>query len=272
MEKEIFELVQHITDVVEKNGKKSYRYYSEYKCKTCNNIIKISKSEKRRLETCAKCESEKLKIEFIGFKNEMYEVLKFSKKVGKKVYYIVKCNKCGGEIEMRKDAIVDNKKVSCTKCKGNGRKPKTDSVINVYRGVYIQGATSRSLSWELTDDQFANLIKGNCHYCGESPKPIQYLRRYNKTSQQVSVNGVDRKDSLIGYTIENCVPCCSMCNRMKMAFSYNDFLNQISKINKIHERSTTIETASNEEKGVEYTQVGGKGENLNGYTEGCDIV
>lgn len=267
-----FELVKHITDVVEKNGKKSYRYYSEIKCRDCGHTIKIAKGDMRRYFSCDKCNLEALKLEFVGYKNDMYEVLSFSRKSKRHVFYNVKCNKCGKITEMRKDSIKDNKKVSCIGCKGNGRKPKVKSVYNIYKYVYETGATQRSLSWELTDQQFIDLVSQDCYYCGDAPVSIQSLKRYNKTKENVFVNGIDRLNSSEGYNLNNCVPCCSMCNRMKMAFSEKDFLNQISKIHKKHMCSTTIETTVNTEKGVEYTQVGGNGESPNEKDVGCDIV
>ena len=46
-----------------------------------------------------------------------------------------------------------------------------------------------------------------------------------------------RKNSNIGYTIENCVPCCEMCNRMKLNYDINTFYKHIYKI--YHHKSLT---------------------------------
>lgn len=43
-------------------------------------------------------------------------------------------------------------------------------------------------------------------------------------------NGIDRKDSSIGYLLENCVSCCSKCNQIKMDMSETDFLSHVTKI------------------------------------------
>ena len=45
-------------------------------------------------------------------------------------------------------------------------------------------------------------------------------------------NGVDRKDNNLGYTIDNCVPCCHRCNSMKSNLSYQNFIQHISNIYK----------------------------------------
>ena len=59
---------------------------------------------------------------------------------------------------MRKDAILNDSRVSCIKCKGNGVKPSIKAPINIYKYYYLHGAKSRNLEWSLSDEQFENLI------------------------------------------------------------------------------------------------------------------
>lgn len=54
--------------------------------------------------------------------------------------------------------------------------------------------------------------------------------RYSKNSSLQELNGVDRIDSNKGYTKDNCVPCCKICNQMKSNIDIGTFLTQISKI------------------------------------------
>jgi len=64
---------------------------------------------------------------------------------------------------------------------------------------------AKGKQWELTLEQFifATLDK-SCHYCAEAlPK---------------AGSGLDRKDNNIGYTVENVVPCCTRCNKMKNSY------------------------------------------------------
>ena len=72
-----------------------------------------------------------------------------------------------------------------------------------------------------------NIIYLPCHYCGTAGS-IKYL---DKVSGKIYYrNGIDRINSSNGYTLENVVPCCSYCNRMKMDLGYNEFLHLIEKI------------------------------------------
>ena len=58
----------------------------------------------------------------------------------------------------------------------------------------------------LTKEQFQELSSHECHYCGKD-----------------GPNGIDRVDNSIGYTFENCVPCCKHCNYVKGDLSLADF-------------------------------------------------
>lgn len=51
----------------------------------------------------------------------------------------------------------------------------------------------------------------SCHYCAEALPEAG--------------SGLDRKDNTIGYTIENVVPCCTRCNKMKNSYlTYNEMV------------------------------------------------
>lgn len=86
--------------------------------------------------------------------------------------------------------------------------------VRIYN-EYKQSAKKRSFSFELKYDEFLNLIEQSCCYCGEKPKKY---------------NGIDRVDSLQGYIINNCVPCCEYCNTMKLNYPVDFWLTHIEKI------------------------------------------
>jgi hypothetical protein len=103
---------------------------------------------------------------------------------------------------------------------------------------YQNSAKKRNLVFELTDGQFLELTKQDCWYCGTGPAQIRYAEN-SKKKQKVSdrycfYNGVDRLDNIIGYTINNSVPCCGKCNKMKMVLPVEDFLRQVKYIAHFH--------------------------------------
>lgn len=94
----------------------------------------------------------------------------------------------------------------------------------IYVSTVGRGAQKRNLTWELTDTQFNNLIHNECHYCGRSPSTTRKARRMNG---DLTYNGVDRIDNKSGYTLENVVTCCKICNRAKSDMSYTEFMEWI---------------------------------------------
>ena len=45
-------------------------------------------------------------------------------------------------------------------------------------------------------------------------------------------NGIDRVNSDLEYTKENCVPCCFDCNKLKSNRDLNEFKEKIEKVYK----------------------------------------
>jgi len=88
---------------------------------------------------------------------------------------------------------------------------------------YTANAKARELSWELTSVQFDDLMHGICFFCQRPPKTIRKARRKDDIS--FTYNGIDRLDNNLGYTINNVVSCCMICNRAKGNMSLEDFLN-----------------------------------------------
>ena len=66
-----------------------------------------------------------------------------------------------------------------------------------------------------------------CFYCGNDPQTIITQK---STGINYIYNGIDRKNSSIGYRTENCVTCCKTCNFFKMKLSVDNFLNHVKKI------------------------------------------
>jgi hypothetical protein len=62
-------------------------------------------------------------------------------------------------------------------------------------------AKARNMEMNLTLADLTQILLLPCHYCGG---------KLNETGY-----GLDRKDNAKGYTIENVVPCCDFCNKLK---------------------------------------------------------
>ena len=72
------------------------------------------------------------------------------------------------------------------------------------------------------------MTKQNCYYCGKEPDQI---RKNNDYSHGIYVyNGIDRLDNNRGYTTDNTVSCCGLCNKMKLTLTEEQFYKHLLKI------------------------------------------
>jgi hypothetical protein len=79
--------------------------------------------------------------------------------------------------------------------------------------MYSFAAKRRDYQFNLSLEEFTKIFHGDCDYCGKE-----------------DARGIDRVENAIGYTKENSVSCCEMCNKMKWKWDKAQFLIQISKI------------------------------------------
>jgi hypothetical protein len=92
---------------------------------------------------------------------------------------------------------------------------------------YKRGARLRNYNFDLSLDEFVRLCEQDCFYCGSLPSN----KRKNRSGNgDFTYNGIDRVDNEKGYTLDNCVPCCKRCNRLKMDLSQSFFFDHIVKI------------------------------------------
>ena len=82
----------------------------------------------------------------------------------------------------------------------------------------------------MTYEEFVTLAKlPSCHYCAVILK---------RRSVFQAAYLLDRKDNTRPYTFDNCVPCCSRCNRGKChLFSYEEWVEIGKTIRQIREKN-----------------------------------
>ena len=142
---------------------------------------------------------------------------------------------CGGTKEVRSGFLVKQVVKTCG-CSGkhSTKLEKGEAAFNELFGRYKKQALSRGYSFELEKQYFREMTQSLCFYCGASPSN----RITNSGEDNYYVyTGVDRKDNTKGYTTDNAVPCCSVCNRAKNNMPYDDFTAWIDNLIKF-----TIET------------------------------
>lgn len=133
----------------------------------------------------------------------------------------------------------------CTKIKrgDNARKYKIkeygySTAVRSYN-QYKRNAVNRGLSFEFTLEQFVDIVTRECHYC---PNIKTNCAMSECANGDFLYTGLDRVDNTKGYTLDNCVPCCSVCNTAKNNYPVEVFEDWvIAAANKIIKRRGTGE-------------------------------
>lgn len=147
--------------------------------------------------------------------------------------YLCLCD-CGKTTIARTDALKKGRHRSCgcaPRTLKRGHEPAHNEVYKNYR----QAAKRRGYSFDLTKEAFAKLIQLNCYYCAYPPVLKSPLKRH----EDFRYNGLDRIDNRTGYTLDNVVPCCVVCNNAKSTLTLSEWEAWIKRVyfNRIHERS-----------------------------------
>jgi hypothetical protein len=117
------------------------------------------------------------------------------------------------------------KSCGCWKHLFNQEKRRLRPFENPYNRL-PKAAESRNLEQTLSYEDYLEFTKiPNCHYCEALISWQPYAgRSENKHGRTSLPYYLDRKDNNLGYTKENCVVCCSRCNRGKMhLFTYEQW-------------------------------------------------
>jgi len=147
----------------------------------------------------------------------------------------VRCD-CGMEFVTLKESLDSGNTKSCG-CVGSAKKAentdrrarsrKMSSDVGHVLSVYKSTARKKGHEWSLNVEDFCNLIAGDCHYCGDSPKERTTKFKYDTGFRY---NGIDRAVNSEGYTRENCVSCCWTCNNKKSDTDYAEFCEWVVRV------------------------------------------
>jgi hypothetical protein len=176
----------------------------------------------------------------IGSKVNGFTVLR-NEWLNKNKIWICACD-CGNEkIFWKLSAITKQKTCGCGVDEA-GLTAKQRRSVNSRMNSYKQGAKTRGFDWNLSYLEFVEITTKNCMYCDASPKSWDCISgapslqkdspNVNSEDYQILFNGIDRINSDEGYDIDNCVPCCTSCNRSKSDLSLSEFKQHVERMYK----------------------------------------
>lgn len=151
-----------------------------------------------------------------------------SGKLRKQKVYIFNCLDCTHEIRCQAQWLIKHSG-KCKHCSQRSR-PHEASYNEL-----IKANKRKNREITITYEDFLKYTKiKNCYYCNNDIKWNPYSRDI-KTGEYVSRSyNLDRKDNNKGYTKENCVVCCWVCNELKGTYSENEFIEICRKVARVH--------------------------------------
>jgi hypothetical protein len=143
-------------------------------------------------------------------------------------YWSCQCD-CGTIKEVLGKSLTGRVSQSCGCLQVEKCRKKSGYASQTYTYILYKhnSAKRRGLVWAVSREQFNKLTQQPCHYC-DSP-PSNHTKAKNGNGDFV-YNGLDRKDSNLGYTVDNVVPCCKICQRAKMDMPYDGFMTYLRRL------------------------------------------
>ena len=80
--------------------------------------------------------------------------------------------------------------------------------------MYTNNAKIRGIRFDITFEDFLTFWQNDCEYCGD----------------KIPLVGLDWIDSSLGYSLDNIVSCCSVCNKIKMDLDLDNLNNHMLKM------------------------------------------
>jgi hypothetical protein len=141
-----------------------------------------------------------------------------------------RCKGCGSVYVVHGRGLRSGHSRQCRSCGNvnggiNRRGQPGESAFNEVVKNYARNARKRGIDFGLAQSDLRLLFSMSCTYCGSEPSNIQ-----NAEGGAFIYTGIDRVDSSIGYTRENCVPCCKVCNVAKATMSVSEFLAWVERV------------------------------------------
>jgi len=172
----------------------------------------------------------------VGQKFGRLTVINENGRLNKGVAYDCLCD-CGGTKRVRSANLTRGitKSCGCTQydkshCRGKDRKKIL--LTKEYKAMLRRNIDLGFGESDISFNDFRYLASLDCFYCGKEPTNTTRdgYKKYYVTDYVLRWTGPDRINPLLGYSKENCVPCCDPCNKMKSSLSPEEFENFIDRL------------------------------------------
>ena len=149
----------------------------------------------------------------------------------KRKAWLCKCD-CGSETYSRSWSLKTGRHKSCwctqKEQRLERRLPNNESIKREMYNNYKQSSKRRKHNFELSEDQFFQLIMKECYYCGAESCKFNWNPKF--LNREFRCNGIDRVNNSLGYFLDNCVPCCTICNMSKKGLTTQEWKTWLERV------------------------------------------
>lgn len=154
-------------------------------------------------------------------------------------YAYMECD-CGHCYKLKlTNTLKNNGNFMCRQCYAERDAANFDSHWG-YKAAYSRvrkDARAADRVFDIHLEEFRYLCQQNCYYCGSQPSNLITYRGQNSfTFRYFVYSGLDRINNDIGYTRQNVVPCCIICNRAKNSMPFKDFIDWLNRLTDYRQR------------------------------------
>lgn len=181
-------------------------------CRAPQSIKEFVNEKGREFSTCAKCRAKGKKHDNKPERREKHNELQKEKEYYKKWR--------SKQLEERPDEFRGHNNEINRQWKSENSEHMAKwsrTSVNTRLDALKRAAEVRAIEWRLTDEEAKVMLVSPCVYC-------------KHINLEMRVNGIDRLDSNVCYTTENCRPCCKDCNYMKGTYDPRTFIERAKKI------------------------------------------
>jgi hypothetical protein len=223
------ETFANLTEVRFSHRNKHGQVHLFYRC-TCGKEITAGRNNVRQghVRSCGCLRGKIQKERYDKIREESWPGVRYGNLVVLKAFEAEKCTRlicrcdCGKETTVRASSVKNGNTRSCgclavAEMKSRALKDNGAAINQVYR-TYVANAKKRKYQFELSLEELKIIIERECIYCGtENSNELKWLATNYK------YNGIDRVHNSKGYTKDNVVTCCRICNIAKHTLSVEEF-------------------------------------------------
>lgn len=153
------------------------------------------------------------------------------------VRWLCKCKLCNAIVSKSCGSLRHDKDVSCGNHRGDKHWTGCGDISGTYWLQIKHRCLQKNREFSITIEEAWNLFLKQNRLCALTGRPLRFTRNYSSRCTEQSAS-LDRIDSNIGYTLENCQWIDKTVNKMKHTVHSDEFIKTCIEVTDFHRSKT----------------------------------